>query len=115
MGMKPRVGYDEALAERIRAVVGPKADISERKMFGGLAFMVSGNMACGIVKDELMVRVGPDAWEAMLAQPHARVMDFTGTPMRGMIYVGRKGIASDDGLAIWVGRGLAFARTLPAK
>lgn len=115
MGMKPRAGYDEKLAERIRSMLGPVRGVSERKMFGGLAFMVNGNMACGIVKDELMVRVGPDRWEELLALPHARVMDFTGKPMRGMVYVGRKGIASDTGLADWVARGAAFAYTLSPK
>lgn len=109
------MAYDEILAERIRTVLHRRKGISERKMFGGLCFMAGGNMACGIVKDELMVRVGPDAYEDALAQPHARPMDFTKRPMKGMVYVGTKGISTDEGLKAWVLRGLGYARSLPAK
>lgn len=114
------MAYDEGLAERIRdlfdrGVVEVGTELTERKMFGGLAFMLGGNMACGVIGDELMVRVGPDAWEAAVAEPHAREMDFTGKPMRGMVYVGLDGIAEDDDLAGWVGRGIAFAASLPPK
>lgn len=109
------MAYDEGLAERIRAVTGTDPGVSERKMFGGLAFLLHGNMACGIVGDELMVRVGPDAWADCLALPHAREMDFTGRSMKGMVYVGPEGFAEDAELATWVGRGLAFAGSLPPK
>ncbi len=109
------MAYDERLAIRIREVIGGRPDVTEKKMFGGIAFMAGGNMACGIVGDELMVRVGPDAYEDALARPHARLMDFTGRPMKGMVMVGRDGIAADDGLREWVGRGLAYAGSLPPK
>ena len=84
-------------------------------MFGGIAFMAGGNVACGIVGAELMVRVGPDGYDDALKRPHARLMDFTGRPMKGMVMVGREGIASEEGLREWVERGLGFAGSLPPK
>jgi TfoX/Sxy family transcriptional regulator of competence genes len=108
------MAYDEVLAQRIRKIVGKREAMSERKMFGGLCFMAGGNMFAGVVRDELMVRVGPDGHADALSRPHARPMDFTGRPMKGMVYVGAKGIAG-DGLREWVERGLAFASTLPPK
>lgn len=117
MGMKPRTRstFDETLAERVRVAIGPRPDVVERKMFGGLAFMVRGHMACGIIKDELMARVGADNWEDALAEPHTRPMDFTGKPLRGMVYVGGAGIATQRGLKAWVKRCVAHADSLPAK
>ncbi|MCH7488478.1 MAG: TfoX/Sxy family protein [Chloroflexi bacterium] len=109
------MAYDEELAERIRAALADRTDVSERKMFGGLTFMLRGNMCCGVEKENLMVRVGPDAYDEALAQPGARLMDFTGRPMKGMVFVGPEGYESDDGLAAWVERGVAFALSLPAK
>ena len=109
------MAYSEALADRARLALGQQTAFSERKMFGGLAFMVNGHMCCGILGDELMVRVGPDGYEDALAQPHARVMDFTGRPSRGMIYVGTAGVETDAGLEAWVARGLAFVNSLPPK
>lgn len=109
------MAYDEMLAERIRTILMRRKAITERKMFGGLCFMCGGNMACGIIKDELMVRVGADAHAEALALPHARPMDFTKRPMKGMVYVGTKGIAADEDLKAWVLRGLKFARSLPPK
>ena len=78
------MAYDEELAERIRAALGDRADVSERKMFGGLSFMLRGNMCCGVDKTNLMVRVGSEAYDEALAQPGARLMDFTGRPMKGI-------------------------------
>ncbi len=109
------MAYDEILAERIRTLVARRKGISERRMFGGLAFMLGGNMACGVVKDELMVRVGADYHDEALALPHARPMDFTKRPMRGMVYVATAGIRTDEDLKAWVERGLKFARSLPVK
>ena len=109
------MGYDEGLAERLRERTAGDVSIRERKMFGGLAFLCSGNMAFGIVGDELMVRVGPDQWADALTKPHAREMDFTGRSMKGMVYVGVQGFAADGDLQDGVGRGLAFARSLPVK
>lgn len=109
------MAYDETLADRVRSALGPHMGLTERKMFGGLAFMLDGNMCVGIVGDELMVRVGPDGYDTALGQPHARLMDFTGRPMRGIVYVGEKGVTSDDALTAWVQRGVGFAASLPAK
>ena len=109
------MAYDEALAERIRAMLAGRDDVSERKMFGGLTFMVSGRMACGVVRDELMVRVGDAAHDAAIAEPHVRVMDFTNKPMRGFLYVGAAGIATDEGLRRWVDQGADYAASLPVK
>lgn len=105
--------YDESLATRIRLHLG-QFDFTEIKMFGGLCIMVNGNMACGVVKDELMVRTGPHAYEASLAKPHARPMEFTGRPMRNMITVGQGGL-DDESLAGWVQLGAGFAASLPPK
>jgi TfoX/Sxy family transcriptional regulator of competence genes len=109
------LAYDEALAGRVRDVLAFEPDLAERKMFGGLAFMLRGNMCCGVLGDELMVRVGAEGHDRALALPHARPMDFTGRPMKGMIYVGRDGIADDAALRGWVERGAAHARALPPK
>ena len=109
------MAFDEGLAQRIRDHLDDERDVIERKMFGGAAFMIRGNMCCGVVGDELMVRVGPDAYDEALLRPHAREMDFTGKPMRGMLYVGAKGIDADKDLAAWIDRGAAFASSLPGK
>jgi hypothetical protein len=84
-------------------------------MFGGLCFLLSGNMSFGIVGSELMVRVGPDAYPEALTMPNAREMDFTGRSMRGMVYVSEDGISEDEGLEKWLERGMAFAASLPPK
>ncbi len=109
------MAYDETLAARVRTAIAMTPGLSEKKMFGGLCFLVFGNMCCGVVGDELMVRVGPDNYEEALAQPHAREMDFTGRPLKGMVYVGVAGLKSDESLAQWVEKGLAFASSLPHK
>ena len=109
------MAYDEQLAERVRLTLAGREGHSERKMFGGIAFMLAGNMFCGIVKDELMVRVGPERHDDALSQPHARPMDFTGRAMRGMVYVQRDGFRTDSDLKQWVELGLMFAVSLPPK
>lgn len=109
------MAYDEQLAERVRRHLAKRNGLTERKMFGRLAFMISGNMCCGVVGEDLMVRVGPDAYDDALAQPGAKPMDFTGRPMRGMVYVSSKATSDDAVLAAWVERGAAFASSLPAK
>ena len=81
------MAYDEDLAWRVRAVLPPAEAVTERQMFGGLAFMLSGHMFCGVVRDTLMVRLGPDAVGPALNQPHVRPMDFTGRPVKGMVFV----------------------------
>ena len=109
------MAYDEGLAQRLREQFQDQAGVVEKKMFGGLSFMVRGHMCCGVVKDELMVRVGPVGHEEALAQPHARPMDFTKRPMKGMVFVAPAGLVEDYDLASWVQRGVAFVSTLPPK
>jgi TfoX/Sxy family transcriptional regulator of competence genes len=109
------MAYDEDMAYRIRAALAGQSGVTEKKMFGGLAFMVNGHMCCGIAKGELMLRVGPEQYEACLALPHAHEMDFSGRPIRGMIYVDPEGYANDEDLQAWVDRGLAFVTSLPPK
>ena len=109
------MAYDETLAQRIREALAGREGLTEKKMFGGMAFMLRGNMCCGIVRDQLMVRVGPEGHQEALARPHARPMDFTGRPMKGMVYVGPEGTKSDAGLAAWLRLGVEFAATLPPK
>lgn len=112
---RPSMAYDEDLADRIRRLLRRRRRVSEKKMFGGLCFLVSGNMACGVLGDEICVRVGADAYEKALSRPHAREMDFSGRPLRGIVYVSARGIRADAKLKAWVERGLAHARSLPAK
>lgn len=109
------MAYDEGLAERIRDQLGADPEISERRMFGGLAFLCRGNMAVGVTGDDLMVRVGPDATDAALARPGARIFDMTGRPMRGWVVVDGTAVAEDESLAAWVDEGRAFAAGLPPK
>jgi TfoX/Sxy family transcriptional regulator of competence genes len=108
------MGYDEKTAARIRKVLATRDDVGERKMFGGLCFMVNDRMCVGLTSDALMVRVGPDNHEDALAQPHARPMDFTGRVMRGFVFVDPPGFATPASLARWVKRGVDFALTTPA-
>jgi TfoX/Sxy family transcriptional regulator of competence genes len=107
------VAFDEELAERIRDVLGPRPELAEKKMFGGLAFLLQGNMCCGVLGDEMIVRVGPDQDADALAQPGARPFDITGRPMSGWILVTADAAASTDTLIEWVDRALAFVTTLP--
>ena len=106
--------YDEELAERVREELQADPGFSERKMFGGLCFMLHGNMCAGVVGDRLMLRLGEQASRAALTKPHVSPMDFTGRPMRGMVYVDRNGLG-DAALARWVGQAATFARGLPPK
>jgi len=109
------MAYDEALAQRIRTTLPGIPGITEKKMFGGIAFMVDGNMACGVSKDNLMVRISPDATDAALAQPNVRLFDMTGRPMKGWVLVEPAGIEADDDLKRWIAQGVAFAQSLPPK
>lgn len=109
------MAYDEKLGERIRALLAPFPEITERKMFGGLAFLLQGNMCCGVVSEWLMVRVGRESYEAALREPHVREMDFTGRPLRGFVYVAAEGLVSDGDLRAWVERGARYADSLPPK
>jgi len=109
------MAYDEELADRVRKVLRGRKGVVERKMFGGLAIMLQGHMACGVLQGDLVVRVGPEAYKEALKSPHARVMDFTGRPMRGFVVVDADGTLSDGDLEDWIARGVTFARSLPPK
>lgn len=107
--------YDEPLAARIRARIGDHPALTEKEMFGGIAYLIGGNMAVGVHKDELMVRVGAAGHDAALARPGARTMDFTSRPMAGWITVTREGFAADADLDAWVALGVSCASSLPPK
>ena len=109
------MAFDEAVAGRIRKALTGAPDVVEKRMFGGIAFMVRGNMCCGVIADRLMLRVGPGGYDAALSRPHARPMDFTGKPMKGLVYVEPAGFASDGDLKAWVARATGFALSLPPK
>ena len=108
------MAYDDQLVARVRALLSDRADVSERKMFGGLTFLVSGNMCCGVNKDELIVRLDPEREDEALSRPHARAMDFTGRHMPGFITVRPEGL-DDDQLDGWVQDAVARAALLPTK
>jgi TfoX/Sxy family transcriptional regulator of competence genes len=108
------MAVDERLVARLRRVLAAERGITERKMFGGLCVLADGKMACGVLGAELMVRVGAVSYEESLRRPYARPMDFTGTPMKGMVYVGPEGLKG-AALKGWVMRGLGYARSVPAK
>ncbi|MCQ3973763.1 MAG: RNA methyltransferase [Anaerolineae bacterium] len=109
------MAYDEGLAERLRDVLSEQIGVTEKKMFGGLAFLWQGHMFCGIAGEDLMVRVGAERYEQALLEPHTRAMDFTGRPMKGYVYVASEGFEADDDLKTWTKRGLEFVRSLPPK
>lgn len=102
------MAYDEALARRVRRLLAPLPEFSERRMFGGLCFLLAGRMCCGVVGEDLVVRTGPEGHAAALRRPHARPMDFTGRPLRGFVYVAPAGLRSARGLRQWVDRAVAF-------
>jgi hypothetical protein len=107
--------FDAGLAERIRDVLQSRHHITEKKMFGGLAFMLNGHMFVGIVGDKLMARVGPSAYAEALRQPHVREMDFTGKPMKGYVFVEPAGFEQDAALEKWINLCAEFVQTLPPK
>ena len=109
------MAFDEALATRVGAVLADEAGVIEKKMFGGLCYMVNGHMCCGIVKDQLMLRVGAEQYQTLLAKPHAREMDFTGRALKGMLYIDGDGIRTKRQLNTWIERALNFNRALDPK
>jgi TfoX/Sxy family transcriptional regulator of competence genes len=109
------MAYDEGLATRVRELLGDRPGLVEKQMFGGLAFLVYGNMACGVRGDDLIVRVAADDAETALDEPGTRRFDLTGRPMKGWLLVAADGYAEDEDLRRWVDRGLAFAGSLPPK
>jgi TfoX/Sxy family transcriptional regulator of competence genes len=109
------MAYDEELADRIRPLVHARGEVREQKMFGGLALMLNGHMCCGVIGQNLIVRLGRDGTDAALDEPHTRPMDFTGRPLSGFLYVEPAGVATDADLEAWVDRAVAFVETLPPK
>jgi TfoX/Sxy family transcriptional regulator of competence genes len=109
------MAYDAGLAERLRDIFDQRSDVVEKRMFGGLCFMVSGHMCCGIVGETLMARIGPDIYEECLKQQYVREMDFTGKAMKGFVYVQPEGIAEDSELSSWVDKCIGFVLSLPKK
>lgn len=109
------MAFSAALADRVRTAVSRYRGISEKKMFGGLGFLLRGNLLVGIWKQSLVVRLGPDAAEQALAQPHVRPFDVTGKPMRGWVIVEPDGLERDAQLSDWVALAESFVSTLPTK
>ena len=107
------MAFDEILAARVRDALTGRARLTERKMFGGIAFMLNGHMSCGLVGDDLMVRVGPEGYEDALCRPHARPMDFTGRPFTGYVYVAPAGLRTTRALRAWVERAADYVLALP--
>jgi TfoX/Sxy family transcriptional regulator of competence genes len=109
------MAYDEGLAQRIVELLEEKPGFTEKKMFGGICFLLSGNMACGIINEDLIVRVGSERYEASLKLPHTRKLDITGKPMKGWVMVSWKGYETDEDLSKWIQQGLHYALSLPPK
>ncbi len=109
------MAYDEGVAGRLRAIFAGRPDVTEKKMFGGVAYMMAGNMCCGVIDTLLMARVGPEQYAAALRRPFAREMDFSGRPMQGFIYVDPQGFASEADLRAWIALCERFVETLPPK
>ena len=109
------MAYDRDLAARLRTALEGTEGVTEMEMFGGLGFMVDGNMCCGVIDERLMARIGPEAYEGALEERHVTPMDFTGRPMRGFVYVEPAGLETAVELQEWVDRALEFVGTLPPK
>ena len=109
------MAFSEALAERIRQALARRKSVEEKKMFGGVGFLLNGNMLVGVWKDSLIVRLGPDNYEDALLEPHVREFDITGKPMKGWVLVEAEGVQNDEQLTDWIERALKFVTALPAK
>ena len=109
------MAYDEALAERVRAIIAVRSDVTERKMFGGIAWMLGGNMACGVLGEDVLVRLAHDDADRALAEPNTRVFDMTGRPARGMVVVDGGSVSADADVARWTDAGADHAASLPPK
>ncbi len=109
------MAFDETLAARIRRRLARRRNVEEKKMFGGVGFLLAGNMLVGVWKDSLIVRLGPDEGDEALKEPHVRPFDITGRPMKGWVLVQPAGVADDDLLSDWVQRALTFVGTLPGR
>ena len=102
------MAYDETLASRVRAALGRRSDVAERKMFGGIAFLCDGRMCCGVKGSDLVVRIVETEVERALANPHVRPMDLTGRPLRGFVFVSPPALRTDAALRTWVAKGLRY-------
>jgi hypothetical protein len=109
------MAFDESLATRIRDALGRTKGVEEKKMFGGVGFLLDGNILVGVWKDSLVVRLGPDEGQAALREPHVREFDITGRAMKGWVLVGPEGVQDEEPLTDWIERATRFVRTLPAK
>src|SRR5262245_35882128 len=109
------MAFNEALAERIRQELARRKNIEEKKMFGGIGFLLNGNLLVGVWKESLIVRLGPEDGDQALLEPHVREFDITGRAMKGWVLVDPVGIESDDDLSGWIPRALKFVGKLPAK
>jgi TfoX/Sxy family transcriptional regulator of competence genes len=114
-GITEMMSYDAQTVERVRRMLSQHPNVVEKRMIGGLSFLLNGNMCCGVTGSALMVRVGREGLEQALAQPYVRRMEFAGRPLAGFVCVDPEGFHSDADLATWVQRGLNFAATLPLK
>lgn len=109
------MAYDEKVADRMRRILAGRVNVVEKRMFGGVCFMVSGHMCCGLTESALVVRVGRDGYGDALARPDARPMDFTGRPLVGMVYVDPRGYETTRALERWIELGLRFVDSLPPR
>jgi hypothetical protein len=109
------VPFDEKLAGRVRKLLNGQPVLEEKRMFGGLAFLVNGHMCCGVLNDDLVLRVAPEQYNEAISRPYARPMDFTGRPMRGFLYVSPAGFRSARDLRTWIQGSLQFISSLPPK
>ena len=109
------MAYDDKLAERVRSVLKRRRGIAEKKMFGGLTFLLNGNMCCGVIKKDLVLRLGEDGATKALDKPYARKMDFTGKALKSMVYIGPAGYRTEAQLRRWVAQGVDYVKSLPAK
>jgi TfoX/Sxy family transcriptional regulator of competence genes len=109
------MAFDELLASRVRAAIGSDAAVIEKRMFGGLAFLASGNMSVGVHGNELIVRVDASETDALLKKPGVRIFDITGKPMKGWLLVAPTAVPDKKAMSAWVGKGLAYAKSLPPK
>ena len=109
------MAFNEALAERVRQQLARRKNVVEKEMFGGVGFLLNGNMLVGVWKDSLIVRLGPDEGDEALREPHVKEFDITGRPMKGWVLVKPEGIQDDDQLKGWIERATKFVKTLPKK
>jgi hypothetical protein len=109
------MAYDKGLAQRVREILQEEPEFDEKKMFGGICFLLFGNMVCGIIKEDLIVRVGADNYAEALKIPHTRQFDITGRPLKGWVMVLAAALDSDEELQDWVQKAVSFVRTLPPK